>query len=127
LTKLLSDDVGKRSQLSLLRAGKAMKIAFPAAKELAVDTPKAVAKPLGPPTVSVQAEPMADGVLKVTIFYYIEDSSKRQTVTCTGTIPQIEKQVRKDARSNRMSDEVLDLVDTALTRLRELQSTISPK
>lgn len=118
MEKSLNDAATKPTPLLVLRANRMVKLTYPGENSV---TAKATAKPDGPPTVSVQAQPMGDNKLQITIFYYGEDSSKLRHVTCTGTLKEITDQVQSQASVNRMSDEVLDLVNTALSRLRELQ------
>lgn len=125
LNKLLESAPGG-SRIALLRGGEAMSLTFALPSETAAEE-KGVVKPQGPPTVSVQAAPMGGDKLQVTVFYYPEDSSKLRKVICNGTLKEIERQIHKGARLNHMSEEVLDLVATALSRLQELQPLMNPK
>jgi hypothetical protein len=104
-------------RLGLLRAGRPMTLTLPAA-----EMPKSVLKPGGPPAVAIEAQPLQGGKLKVRLVYYSQ-SGKLQQVSCSGSLSEIEQQVRQLGRQNQMPARVQDLVDVALRRIRALNSS----
>lgn len=79
-----------------------------------------VVKPGGPPAVTVEAEPREGGKLNVTFFYFSDQTGRQERVTCSGTLPEIEKQVRDLGEQRQMPVRVQNLVDVALERIRVL-------
>ncbi len=84
--------------------------------------PKGMIRPDGPPAVSVAAEPLAGGKLRVTFLFYSDGTGKLERVTCSGSMTEIQSQVRTLGRSNRIPTGVQALVDVALDRIRSLNS-----
>ena len=60
--------------------------------------------------------------MSVTFTYFSDSQSKLERLTCSGSLGEIEKQVRAYGSQNRMPAPVQDLVDAALERLRLRQS-----
>jgi hypothetical protein len=132
LARLIQADRPERKvKLSLVRAGRpatleatlslgpALKIA-PAARTGPGDhAPVApgVAKPGGPPSVSVAATPLDDGRMRVTIEYYQEGTGRLRTIACEGRTAEIDHKVRSLPRRERK------LVEVALARIRALNPT----
>jgi hypothetical protein len=110
-------------QLALLRAGREMTLAVPPAAD---PLPKGLLKAGGPPAVSVEAQPLDAGKLRVVLHFYSPRSGKLERVTCSGSLVQIEDDVRKMGEQNRMPARVQDLVDVALKRIRALNAAESP-
>jgi membrane-associated protease RseP (regulator of RpoE activity) len=79
------------------------------------DHERGVAKPVGPPAVSVCATPLEAGKMKVTIEYYAP-TGQLQTVTCQGAAAEIARTVQKLPERERQ------LVRIALQKLRTLNS-----
>jgi hypothetical protein len=77
-------------------------------------------KPSGPPAVNVEAQRVQSGKLKVTFTYYLQGTGKLERVTCSGSLAQIESEVRELGKQNRMPSRVQDLVDVALRQIRVL-------
>ncbi|MBI3409445.1 MAG: PDZ domain-containing protein [Planctomycetes bacterium] len=116
---------GQILELTLFRAGKEKTLPFtiprPDEKGLnAFTAPKSFLKPGGPPAVSVQCQPMDNGKLDVTILYYVNNSAKLDRLNFTGAINDIETQFQSHAREQQLPERVVDLVDVALRRLREI-------
>ena len=109
----------RKSSLRLLRGGKELTLHI-SGKTLA-QTPKAILKPGGPPTVSVEAKPLDGNRMSVTFKYYANGGSKLERVECTGSLDEIKEQVR------RMPPSVQDLADVAIERLRVLNSSTQKK
>jgi hypothetical protein len=112
--------------LVLLRGGREMTLevtltraAVPAPPPL-TSLPKGVIKPGGPPAVNVEAQRVQSGKLKVTFTYYSQGTGKLERVTCSGSLTEIEDEVRELGRQNRMPSRVQDLADVALRRMRVL-------
>jgi hypothetical protein len=76
---------------------------------------KALAKPNGPPTVTVAATPIGDGTVKVTFEYYQEGSARLNSLTCTGTPDDIEGEIRK------LPSRLQSLAKAAVQRIRDLE------
>ena len=81
-----------------------------------VDVPKGVAKSGGPPTVSVAATPLEQGRMKVSIEYLPEGATRLRTVTCEGSVADIDGEVDKLPELERGQ------VRVALKRIRDLIS-----
>ena len=92
------------------RAGKQVKldVALHSA-ELVATSVKGAVKPGGPPAVAIECTFLDGGKLKVVFAYYSEASSKLETVTCMGSLTEIEEQVRQ----RQLPARVQELVDVA--------------
>jgi hypothetical protein len=101
-----------------LGLGPALRIAPKGARDDGL--PRGIAKPAGPPAVSVAATPLEQGRMKVTIEYYQEGTGRLRTVTCQGGNPEIDSAVSKLPERER------NLVRVALERIRELNSRKAP-
>jgi hypothetical protein len=113
---VLTTKIDHKAPLVLLRAGK--EVTFDVAlntTELATHNVKGAIKPGGPPAVAIECTSLDNGKLQVVLGYYAEKSSKLQTVTCTGSLPEIEQQVREQMLPNHIQE----LVDVAIKRLRK--------
>lgn len=84
------------------------------------DSPRAALKRVGPPAVSVEAQRLEEDRLQITFTYYAHGTGKLERVKCSGSISQIESEVRELGKQNRMSVRVQDLVEVALRRIRVL-------
>ena len=108
--------VDHKAPLVLLRGGKEVKLDVALhTTERAVSNVKGVIKPGGPPAVAIECTFLDGGKMQVVLGYYAEKSSKLQTVTCTGSLPEIEQQVREQMLPNHIQE----LVDVAIKRLRK--------
>jgi hypothetical protein len=116
---------GQKSTLELMRAGKVITLSFAHAAAEAVSVPKGLLKAGGPPAVAVEAQPLEAGKLKV-IFVFYSPAGKLERVTCSGSMVQIEAEVRQLGEEKRMPPRVQDLVDVALKRIRVLNSAEKP-
>lgn len=116
----LLEGAGKKLSLAIVRQGKErpLTLALPSADSLA----KSSLKPGGPPAVTVQAQPQKDGQLQLTIYYYPENSSKIERLSCQAPVADIEKQFHDLAKMKQVPVQVQDLVEVALRRLRELNA-----
>ena len=86
----------------------------------AVPNPKALLKSDGPPKISVKAEPLAGGKLRITFLFYSEGKGKFDQVTCSGSFKEIQAQVHTLGRQNQIPPQIRELVDVALKRIRNL-------
>jgi membrane-associated protease RseP (regulator of RpoE activity) len=84
------------------------------------DVPKGVAKPGGPPPISVAATPLEQGRMRVSIEYLPEGESRLRTMTCEGSTADIDGEVSKLPERER------DQVRIALKRIRELYADKAP-
>jgi len=107
----------QKTPLLLIRSGKELTL-----QVTWLHTPKGVLKLGGPPAVKVEAQTLSNGKLSVTLTYFTDVSGKLERVTCSGSLPEIENQVRELGVQNRMPPRVQDLVDVALKRIRDLNS-----
>ncbi len=80
------------------------------------DVPKGVAKPNGPPAVSVSATPLEQGRMRVAIEYLPEGATRLRTITCEGSTADIDGEVDKLPELERGQARV------ALKRIRDLIS-----
>jgi hypothetical protein len=111
--------IGQKRRLELLRGGKSMVLSFLQAEFDPNRVPKGILKAGGPPAVSVEAQPLEPGKLKVVLVFY-SPKGKLERVTCSGSMVQIEAEVRQLGEQQRMPPRVQDLVDVALKRIRIL-------
>jgi hypothetical protein len=127
LSQMLTDGkaAGPR-QLSLLRRGKEMTVAVDALGPETVLFPKAMLKAGAPPAVNVEAQPMGQNKLKVVLTFYSNSNGKLEQVTCSGSLGEIEAEVRQLGRQKRLPPRVQDLVDVAMKRIRDLNPTEQP-
>jgi hypothetical protein len=108
----------------LFRAGREITLHIAPVRLLEVSdpgAPKAMLKPGGPPTVSVDAKPLQGNQLKVT-FTFFANGSKLERVNCSGSVDEIKKQVKDLGQQKRIPQQVEDLADVVLERLRVLNS-----
>ncbi len=78
--------------------GPALKIAEATSRPSATegsDVPKGVAKPNGPPSVSVAATPLEKGRMRVAIEYLPEGETRLRTLNCEGSVTDIDTEVDK--------------------------------
>jgi hypothetical protein len=116
---------GQPHRLGLLRTGRRTNMIYVQQAPDPAAVPKSVLKPGGPPAVAVEAQPLQGGKLKVSFEYYLP-TGKLERVTCSGSLSQIESEVRQLGEKNRMPARVQDLVDVALRRIRALNNTERP-
>jgi PDZ domain len=102
--------------LVLLRGGREMTLQVP----LASNPPKAMIKPGGPPAVNVEAQRLAGGRLQITFTYYSQGTGKLEKLKCSGSLADIENEVRQLGKQNQMPSRVQDLVEVALRQIRLL-------
>jgi hypothetical protein len=113
----------KLPKVTVLRAGREVVLAFDASRKDAVPekdllAPKSYLKAGGPPAVTVQVQPLDDGQLNLVLTFYSANSGKLESLTCDGTIENIESQIHSYARDQRLPERVQDLVEVALKRVR---------
>jgi hypothetical protein len=72
------------------------------------------------PAVNVEAQRLEGGRLQVTFTYYAHATGKLEQLKCSGSLSQIEGEVRELGKQNRMSARVQDLVEVGLRRMRAL-------
>jgi hypothetical protein len=104
----------QKAPLVLLRAGKAMTYEVALNPRNPATVAKGVLKPGGPPAVAIECTFLDGGKMQIVLDYYSEMNSKLERLTCNGSLPEIEQQVRDYQLPNR----VQELVDVALKRLR---------
>jgi membrane-associated protease RseP (regulator of RpoE activity) len=102
-----------------LELGPALKIADNTPRS-ETDVPKGVAKPGGPPPISVTGTPLEHGRMRVSIEYLPEGAGRLRTVTCEGSATEIDTEVDKLPERERV------LVRQAILRIRELTSDKAP-
>jgi hypothetical protein len=106
----------QKAPLVLLRAGKEVKLDVALhTTDMATSKLKGVIKPGGPPAVAIECTFLDGGKLEVVLAYYGEKSSKLQSVTCSGSLTEIEQQVR----DQNLPGNIQELVDVAIKRLRK--------
>jgi len=113
----------RQSPLLVLRDGRELTLQvnlLPGAVTEVANQLKGQIKPGGPPEVIVEALPLDGGKLRITFTYYPEGKSKLDSVTCIGTLTEIETEVGKIGGQRGMPQAVRDLVGVALKRLRKL-------
>jgi hypothetical protein len=105
----------QKVSLVILRGGKeiTLKVSLNGA-DLPNSPAKSAVKPNGPSAVDIECTELDGGKLRINFYYYSESSSKLETLTCNGSLPEIEKQVR----DQRLPDRVREMVDVAFKRLR---------
>ena len=103
---------GDRSDMDLA-LGPALRIAEAADGP---DVPRGMAKPNGPPAVSVSATPLEQGRMRVAIEYLPEGATRLRTITCEGSTADIDGEVDKLPELERGQARV------ALKRIRDLIS-----
>lgn len=107
-----------KSKLVVFRAGKQHSLEIAVRNnDVANTTPKSTVKSSPPPVVEVECTLLDGGRLRIVLLYYSESTSKLETVTCSGLLPEIETQVR----DQQLPPRVRELVDVALKRLRTRQ------
>jgi C-terminal processing protease CtpA/Prc len=122
-----ADDVGRLGTgrpvaLVLLRGGKetTLEVTLTVPPARPGDVVKGAIKPGGPPAVTVEAQRLEGGRLQITFSYYSHGTGKLERVTCSGSLGDIENEVRELGKQNKMPSRVQDLVDVALRRIRVL-------
>lgn len=111
---------GNSSKIEVIRNGKPLMLSCQVQQADLPALPKALVKPVGPPAVNVQAEPLPNGKLKLTLTYYAGNGGKLEALTCTGNLEEIETQIRQRTQQQDISPRVQELLDVALRRLRML-------
>ena len=116
-------DAGAR--VTLFRAGREMVLAFDAnrpanAVESEYLAPKGTIKSEGPPSVSIQLQPMDNGRVHLVLTFYSTNSGKMERLAYDGPLADIEQQIHIDARDKRLPDRVQDLMEVALQRARTI-------
>jgi membrane-associated protease RseP (regulator of RpoE activity) len=99
--------------------GPALKIAEGTSRSGAVDgsdVPKGLAKPNGPPPVSVSATPLDKGRMRVAIEYLPEGETRLSTLSCEGSATDIDSEMQKLPEPQRAQ------AREALQRIRNLIS-----
>jgi membrane-associated protease RseP (regulator of RpoE activity) len=112
---VLATKLDQKAPLVLLRGGK--EVTFRVAlntTELATNNVKGAIKPGGPPAVAIECTSLDNGKLQVVLGYYPEKSAKLQTVICTGSLMEIEQQVR----DQMLPTKIQELAEVAIKRLR---------
>ena len=113
--------------LVLLRGGRetTLQVALPPALALPVpvigSSPKGMIKAGGPPAVNVEAQRLEGGKLQITFTYYSQGTGKLEKLKCSGSLADIENEVRQLGKQNQMPSRVQDLVEVALRRIRTLK------
>ncbi len=119
--KVRSLQAGEREVLQIIRGGKpfALTLASPSATPAAerYAPAKSLFKPGGPPAVSVEIKPLAQGSMAVNLFY-LNSKNKMERHALTGSLAEIEQQVGTLADNGQMSASIQDLVSLALKRIR---------
>jgi hypothetical protein len=128
LVQLIQDDKPNRKvKLQVVRGGKEIAVEVtlglgPILRVAAAKTapatvdPKGVAKHGPPAAVNVVAQPLDQGKMKVAIEYYQEGTGRLRTITCEGSLEQIDGEVKK------LPDRERTLVQAALQRLKQFNS-----
>jgi len=109
----------------LFRSGREMTLRIAPARLLHVAEPngaKAMLKPGGLPAVAIEAKPLPGDRLTVTFTFFAIGSSKLERVNCSGSVDEIKKHVKDLGRQQQMPQQVKDLADVALERLRVLNT-----
>jgi len=89
----------KKARVSLVRAGKEMRVSLAFATPTAMGLPtfsKGVSKPDGPASLNVKAEPLEGGKLRITFSFYSEGKGKLDQVVCSGSLPEIQTQLHPE-------------------------------
>ncbi len=117
----------RKAPLLVLRGGKEVALeAGLSTKLLAVadptEPPRGLIKPDGPPAVHVVAKPLEGGKMNITFTYYSEGKGRLERLTCSGSLDQIQEQVRTASTNKQMPAPVRELVDATLKRIRTLNA-----
>jgi PDZ domain len=105
----------RKVSMVILRGGQEMTVEITLSPpDLALDGLRNAIKPGGPPAVNVECTYLTSAKMQMVVTYYAELSSQLQTLTCTGSLMEIEQQVRE----HQLPDRVEDLVDVAIKKLR---------
>jgi hypothetical protein len=118
----------RKTTLVVLRGGKevTLEAAGLSTRLLAVadpaEPPKGLIKPGGPPAVHVVARPLDGGKMEITFTFYSEGKGKLDHLACTGSLDEIEVQLRMAGEQKRMPAPVRDLADATLKRIRTLKT-----
>jgi hypothetical protein len=112
---VLAAKLNQKAPLKLVRAGKEMTLDIALnTGELTVNTLKGAIKPGGPPAVAIECTFLGGDKLQIMLAYYSEKNSKLETVTCSGSLSEVEQQVR----DYQLPNAVQELVEVAFKRLR---------
>jgi len=76
--------------------------------------------------VDVEAQRLESGKLQITFTYY-QDTGKLERVRFSGSITEIESEVRALGKQNRMPARVESLVEVALRRIRLLDVPVKSR
>jgi len=115
----------RKAPLVLLRSGQAMtlQVSFaPSPSSITHESPKGTIKPDGPPAVDVEAQPLDGGKLRVIFTFYSTGKGKLEQLTCSGSLAEIQEEVRVQGKRQHIPARVQELIDVALKRLRSLSS-----
>jgi hypothetical protein len=105
----------KKVPLVVLRGGKKVTLHIAAGEIVAIkNAPKGTIKQGDPPAVAIECTVLDGGKLAIKLQYYSESNSKLETVSCNGSLPEIEQKVREQ----RLPSRVQEMVDVAFKRLR---------
>jgi hypothetical protein len=114
----------------LFRAGREMTLRIAPVRLIQVTDssgPISMLKPGGFPTVDVEAKPLQGNRLTVTFTFFPTGSSKLEHVNCSGSVDEIKKRVKDLGQQKRMPQQVQDLADVVLERLRILNDPSAKK
>ncbi len=114
---LMKTPPGSTSELVILRNGKPVTLQCSLQVGDLPSAPKTEVKSGGPPKINLEAKPLDNGKVLVTLTFY-GNGSKQQMLTCTGTPGQIEAEVRQMTIQQELPAGVRDLVEVALERFR---------
>jgi membrane-associated protease RseP (regulator of RpoE activity) len=115
-----------KARVLLVRGGKEMRVRLrlgaPEDAALAPPVfPKGLLKPGGPPAITVKAEVLDGGKLQITFAFFSDGKGKLDQVTCSGSLTEIQAQVRELGVNNQIPMRIRELVDVALKRIRTLK------
>ncbi len=123
--RLVQTAPDKKLPLLLIRGGQELNLnVCLAAKPSFVGppVPRGLIKPGGPPAVTVQAEALDGDKMRITFTFYSDGKGKLDRVTCSGSLNEIQQQVRTLGANQELPPRVQDLVDVALKRIRDLNA-----
>jgi C-terminal processing protease CtpA/Prc len=112
---------GEREVLQIIRGGKPFALTVASAGTARYSPAKSLFKPGGPPAVSVEIKPLAQGEMAVNLFY-LNTANEVERHALTGSLTDIERQVGDLAEHGQMSASIHDLVSLALKRARTKSS-----
>jgi hypothetical protein len=115
-------------ELQIFRAGREMVLTFDTSRkentpESTYLIPKGSLKPGGPPSVTMQLQPLESGRLRLVLTFYSDNSGKMERLPYSGQLGEIERQIQKDSLERRLPERVQDLVEVALKRVRAINQS----